>query len=265
MTEFTALILGAVQGLTEFLPVSSSGHLVLFQQAFGIREPALLFNVSVHVGTLAAVAVVFHRDIRDTAAAFLREFPHIVAGGAVSRPADLARAIVIGSIPTAVVGLLLKTVADRLFASVLLVGCMLVGTGVVLWRTRRLSDSGRLSVGRREALIVGFVQGLAVIPGISRAGVTIAAGLGLGLSRETATRFSFLLSIPAILGAELIGLLNFSSTVGAVPIFIGSAAAFAVGFAALRLLLLLVRGGRLHLFAPYCWIVGAAVIGLGSI
>jgi len=180
----------------------------------------------------------------------------------------MALLIAIGSIPTAFLGLLFHSLAERLFSSVFLVGCMLLITGTFLWGTRRLSrqssvDTGHLSPAK--SVLIGFVQGLAVMPGISRSGSTIVAGLFLGVHRETAARYSFLLSIPAIIGAE--GLALKSGLESGVhidlPIMLGTLSAFVVGYLALIWLLKIVRQGQLHLFAPYCWIlgIGAMIVG----
>jgi len=267
MSVFQAIVLGVVQGLTEFLPVSSSGHLVLFQHLFGLTEPNLFFDVSVHVGTLTAVVLFFRREI----AAIL-----VALGRVPTRPRHetaedpdvwFALLIIIGSVPTAILGLGFHNVADRLFGSLIVVGCALIVTGTILYLTRRVAspEADRAGLTVRDALVVGTVQGLAIIPGISRSGSTIAVGLFLGKSRETAARYSFLLSIPAILGAEILavrdvigGDVQFDGSVLA-----GTLAAFITGYGALVLLLYVIRQGRLYRFAPYCWLLGAAVLIMG--
>lgn len=281
MEPFQAVILGTVQGLTEFLPVSSSGHLVIFQKMFGLQEPELLFDVSVHLGTLAAVSVFFRKEILEIKNSLKR-----AAGVLADKEAHLSEMyadpgfklivfIAAGSVPTAVLGLLFNTVAGRIFSSVAIVGSMLVVTGVVLfltgcmlWSTCVLKESGKdLSLfSIKGALIVGLVQGLAIIPGISRSGSTIAAGLFLGLNRESAARYSFLLSIPAIIGAAGLILTDApsASSLPVGPLAIGLLTSCAVGYASLRFLMHIVNRGNLHLFAPYCWAAGilAFIFGL---
>ncbi|MCF8094702.1 MAG: undecaprenyl-diphosphate phosphatase, partial [Desulfobacteraceae bacterium] len=240
MTFFQAVALGVIQGLTEFLPVSSSGHLVLFQNLFGMNRPELMFDVAVHAGTLAAVCVYFYRDI----AAMISE---VAAWGycrlrrAEPEPlvpeVRLAAMIAAGSVPTAIIGLAFHGIADILFSSVLLVGFALAATGFWMWFTRGRDTAGRgvLRLGTARALLIGIAQGIAVIPGISRSGATIAASLYLGLNRETAARYSFLLSIPAIAGAVLLNLMDAptSGSADLPAILAGGAAAAGVGYAAL--------------------------------
>lgn len=267
-----ALVLGIIQGLTEFLPVSSSGHLVLFQHLFGLEEPELLFDICLHVGTLSAVIVVFYRDILEILAAMLQipsrmrssgGFMTLLKADAAMRMALL---IVVGSIPTAVIGLLFKAIADRLFGSLFIVGGMLWITGALLWLTRNIRSQGRpvTQTTLKDALIIGIVQGLAILPGISRSGSTIATALFLGVDRKVAGRFSFLLSIPAIVGALVLGLdtPELHTAIPVATIVAGSILSAVVGGLALVLLLRVVDRGQLHRFAPYCWLVGTVTLGL---
>lgn len=272
MTALEAITLGIVQGLTEFLPVSSSGHLVLFQQLFGLKEAELFFDVCVHLGTLLAVVAIFRRELKNIIWALRRLFystgqPKTILRRIEADPdLKMALLIVIGSIPTAVLGILFHRIADRLFASAFIAGSMLLVTGLLLWLTRRSTPAAmQLKPDRltpRNAFIIGIAQGLAIIPGISRSGSTISIGLLLGVSREMAARYSFLLSIPAIIGAGLLSLNDgLSQTNFAVRMaLLGAVAAALVGYAALKCLLHVVKKGRLHWFAPYCWLVGILAI-----
>lgn len=275
MTTIEAIILGIIQGLTEFLPISSSGHLVLLQQLLGLKEAEILFNVCVHLGTLAAVIIVFHREIKNIVVALLRLF---VAAGKKDRTLSaiesnpelkMAMLIIIGFIPTALLGLAFSRIADRLFSSVLIVGFMLVVTGMLLWLTRRTIKAARLPAIERlnlkNAFLIGIVQGMAIIPGISRSGSTISIGLLLGIERETAARYSFLLSIPAIVGAALLSLKSslYETDLSINATVVGAFTAAIVGYAALKTLLRVVKKGGLHLFAPYCWLVGVLAIIYG--
>ncbi len=267
-------MLGIIQGLTEFLPISSSGHLVLSQRLFGMTEPALFFNISVHVGTLLAVILFFRKEIQNIIGALIGAAGRVVrkeAGlGEVMAEDDVRMGvlIVVGSVPTAVLGLLFNEAADLLFSSVAIVGWMLIVTGTFLWITRWVSKEGEGMEGlaTRNAFIIGTVQGLAILPGISRSGATISAGLFLGLNRETAARYSFLLSIPAILGAEMLALKDVTSETAGVTLttLAGAVAAAITGYCALVFLLFVIRKGRLHMFAPYCWLVGAGALILGT-
>jgi undecaprenyl-diphosphatase len=272
LSRIEAVILGIVQGLTEFLPVSSSGHLVLLQHLFGIHEPELLFDICVHVGTLMAVLAVFRMEITALAGALIR-LPVILrqAGGPVlllteDRESRMMAMIVAGSIPTALMGMLFARMTVELFGTIWLVGVALLITGTFLWFTRRMNVKGRSIDQMRlaDALVIGVIQGLAIIPGISRSGATISAALFLGLDRQLAGRFSFLLAIPAILGALILGLDSdaFRTTLPLGTILLGSAAAGGVGYIALVILLKMVKKGQLYRFSPYCWIVGVGALVL---
>lgn len=266
MNTIEAIVLGTVQGLTEFLPVSSSGHLVLFQNLFGLKEPELLFDICLHVGTLSAVLIVFYREILEILKALIQIPARMKTAGSFTRLCQtdpsirMALLIVVGSIPTAIIGLLFKEITDQLFGSITVVGCMLLVTGTVLWLTRHISGDGRPveDTTLKNALLIGIVQGLAILPGISRSGSTISAALFLGLDRRLAGRYSFLLSIPAIAGALVLGLdaPELQTTIPLGTIIIGSVVSAMVGWLALVILLRVVDRGQLHRFAPYCWIVG---------
>jgi undecaprenyl-diphosphatase len=275
MTTLEAIILGILQGLTEFLPVSSSGHLVLLQQLLGLKEAELFFDVCVHLGTLAAVIAVFHREIKNIVLALLRL---LTTAGKKDRALSeiesdpelkMALLIVIGSIPTALLGLVFSGIADRLFSSVLIVGLMLILTGLLLWLTRwPIKGSRPPGIDRlnpKNAFLIGIVQGLAIIPGISRSGSTISIGLLLGIEREMAARYSFLLSIPAIVGAGLLSLKDsfYEIDVSIKIPLVGAVTAAIVGYASLRALLQVVKKGGLHMFAPYCWLVGLLALIFG--
>jgi undecaprenyl-diphosphatase len=261
MNAIETLFLGIVQGLTEFLPVSSSGHLVVFQNLLGFREPELLLDCTLHMGTLLAVCIYLRKDIIRICAGIMR-------GEFRSPDAFLGWMVAAGSIPTALIGFTFKDQFERMFGSVAVVGVMLAVTGLILVsslsapKAARLAPEtlgGRIGAGLLAALIVGTAQGLAIIPGISRSGTTIVAGLLCGMEKGLAGRFSFLLSIPAIVGALALQLKDGALTrVGPWPLVVGFAVSALVGFAALSLLMRTVRNGHLHYFAPYCWAVGLA-------
>lgn len=272
MDATQAVALGALQGLTEFLPVSSSGHLVLLQNLFGFQEPELLFDICLHIGTLAAVCVIFARDIGQLLLTFFR-LPSLsrIHGGvrhliAEDPNARMIVLIVVGNVPTVILGLLFHQVVDTIFGSVMIVGGMLLVTGTVLWMTRRATGDGRSVIlfTLKDAFIIGLVQGLAILPGISRSGITISTALFLGINREVSGRYSFLLSIPAIFGALV---LELKSGIGnSMPIgitILGTLTAAVIGSIALMILLSMVKRGHLHRFSPYCWIVGAIAVAWG--
>ena len=273
MGLFHAVILGIVQGLAEFLPVSSSGHLVIIQHLFGLDAPELVFDIAVHVGTLIAVVIYFKKDLVAIVAAVISMTGRIFRGQA--NPADawsdpdvkMGLLIVLGSIPTALIGLGFHQVAEQLFSSVRMVGGMLLVTGFVVWSTRYMTktDRGIRRFSITIAVMVGIIQGVAIIPGISRSGSTIAMGMLLGLKRDLAARYAFLLSLPAIGGAALLAVKDvaqgsaFSGTV----ILAGMVSAAVVGYLALKLLVFIVNKGQLHIFAPYCWIAGGVALLFG--
>lgn len=264
-----ALILGLVQGLTEFLPVSSSGHLVIGQNLFGLPGPSLLFDVVLHVATLLVVVWYYRGDL----ATILRQSG--TALGALSRGDGwsavqqalpqfrFACLIAAGTIPTAAIGLVFEGAFERLFASPRAAALMLMLTGLWLSGLALLPHRADFGEGRREAqmryldaLLVGLAQGLALVPGISRSGLTIGAALLVGVERETAARFSFLLSIPSILGALVLRLGEATGGVGWLATTLGFLAALVSGYVALALLVRVVKRGRLFWFAPYCFAVG---------
>lgn len=244
MSPLEAAVLGLVQGLTEFLPISSSGHLVLAQHLLGLKEPQLFFDVMVHLGTLIAVLAAFRQDIAD----LLR-----------GRDPGTLLAIAIGSVPTAIIGLALKRAVEMAMTSVYLVAGMLAVTGLVLIASSRLSRGSEGRVDPLKALGIGVAQGLAVMPGISRSGLTISAGMLIGIRPDEAARFSFLLAIPAILGASALEAKD--ATASGLPLsslLVGTSAALASGYAAIKLLISSLRRGRFQLFGYYCLLIASA-------
>lgn len=277
MEIYQGIILGILQGLTEFLPVSSSGHLVLGQNFFGIKEPAFAFDISVHMGTFAATVVVFRKEILSilknlwglaSKLLYLKASPGIGTGNRTGKNDPhirLSLLIITGSIPTACIGFFLKQYEHVIFSSVPLVGTMLLVTGTFLWLTRNIDHSGAEVEGFRHktAFLVGICQGLAVIPGISRSGATISAAVFAGIERKTAARFSFLLSLPAIFGAQLLSFKDSmdgsNAALGDVTIY-GTVVSFITGYFALVLLLKIVNQGKFYMFAPYCWVLGVLAL-----
>jgi len=270
MTVFEALILGIVQGLTEFLPVSSSAHLV-FVPALMKVPSNVAFDVLLHAATLLAVVGYFWKDILALIKAFFASLAHVFDGNFFSRlrqdPSKrLAWFIIIGSIPAALIGYLFKRFIESLFSSVPAVALLLVGTGILLWfsdkagrRTKTLN-----SISFSDSLAIGLAQAAAVAPGISRSGATIAAGLFRGLEREAAARFSFLLSIPAILGATILHIKDISAGfhMSAGVFIAGAVAAALCGGLAIHFFLRYIRARSLRPFAVYCGLAGAAVLTL---
>ena len=256
------LVLGAVQGLCEFLPVSSSGHLALFQILFGYSDNLVAFDILLHFATLIAVVLFFWRDIWE----ILRDW----FGGWFTKNRrsgwSYGWAIIIASFVTAVLGLSLKGTVEKASESMLFVGLGELFTAVVLLMipvfSRRPSNSSLLAI----ALAVGFAQGVAVLPGVSRSGMSIAMGLFMGLTISEAFRFSFLISIPAVLGATLLEVLKYVK--GGEAVFLpegwlwGALAAFLLGIASLKFMKGLVDAGKWVYFGLYCLVIGLLAVGL---
>ncbi len=268
LSLFWAIALGLLQGLTEFLPISSSGHLAIAQHFVpGFRQPGLLFDVILHLGTLAAVCVYFWRDLAALLAGRPGN-PHILSR------AERLRLIVfmaVATLVTGALGIMLRRRVEAAFASLSAVGAMLLVTGVLLLTGSALA--ARVGRGRAErqtsladALFVGLAQGLAVMPGISRSGSTIATSLARGLEPAWAARFSFLLSIPAVAGAALVecGECGGAAAGQWLVYGAGAGAAFAAGLAAIRLVMGAVKRGRFGLFAYYCLGLGGLVLAASA-
>jgi undecaprenyl-diphosphatase len=269
MNILQALCLGVLQGITEFLPVSSSGHLVLAQHLFGLRESQLFFDVTVHVGTLMAVLLVFRtellRMLKDCFTFVSSPRPSTALSDSIELGDSVKMVLIIlaGSVPTAIIGLLLRDAADRLFTSPAIVGFGLWTTGLFLiWSLWSRQQRNHLETPKvLDALVVGLAQGAAISPGLSRSGITITAGLLLGLRPELAFRFSFLLSIPAILGALVLEVYQgVGNHPGWLVLATGFLSAFLVGWAALRILKSIVERGKIFYFAPYCFAVGTIAL-----
>ena len=255
-----AMLLGLIQGLTEFLPVSSSGHLAIAQHFLpDFKQPGLLFDVLLHFATTMAVVIYFRSDIWKLLSCFFRNDPYAVDDR------HTFWMVFVGSIPTAVIGLSGKDFFEGLFENLLIIGCMLLVTALLLIVAEKARKDGRnlVKLTYNDALLVGVVQGLAIIPGISRSGSTIATLLLRGIDGESAARFSFLLALPAICGAMLLSAKDLQQVSGSeLPAYLlGALIAFGSGLFAIRWLMNVVRRKRLAGFAVYCLLVGSGIIG----
>jgi undecaprenyl-diphosphatase len=246
------LILAIVQGITEWLPISSSGHLVIIQKWMGTEKLPLLFPVTLHVGTLCVVLLTFWKDIAEIFKALVRlDFK--------SEEGKLALYITVGSVPTAIIGFFFRDIFESFFYSLLAVGIALLITGSFLYISERRKNGREL--GCLDSLLIGIAQGVAIIPGISRSGATITTGLLRRVEKEKAFRYSFLLSIPATIGAAITESMNLNVTnVDAATLLLGAVTSMIVGYASLKLLLKIILRKKLHLFAYYCWIVGMMLV-----
>ena len=262
MTNVQAIILGVLQGVTEFFPISSSGHLVLMQKLFGINDNVLLIDISVHFGTLLAVITVFRKSIIELIRSCLAGIRSIINGGISipeaynsSNEIRTVTGIIIGTIPAVLVGFTMKEYIEKIFHSAISVFAALFFTGCVLFVTFFIKTKDR-RIGVANGFIIGLSQALAIMPGISRSGMTISTALFLGIKREEAGEFSFLLSIPAVLGATVLGV-NDLLTAGNIDFFweaalIGIACAFFSGWISLVLLMKVVKRGKIGYFGYYC-------------
>jgi undecaprenyl-diphosphatase len=267
-----AVVLGLVQGATEYLPVSSSGHLVIFQHLFGLTEPALLFDIVLHVATLIVVLWYYRRDIVEILGDTTGALRSLTSGSAWTEVQQrypgfrMAWLIVVGTVPTALLGITLEETFESFFGSLKIVGVMLWVTGLILVATRWAAggERGVGQLGLRDALLIGLVQGLAITPGISRSGSTIGVALLLGIQRETAARYSFLLSVPSIVGALVLKIGDAGDGVGLPAMALGFLAALVAGYFCLMFLVRIVKRGRLAWFAPYCFAVGLLALLLAA-
>ncbi len=267
MDIIQAIILGTIQGLTEFLPVSSSAHLVFMTDVLGLPQN-VAFDTLLHLGTLVAVVAFFIRDLIDIISSFISSITDIFKGrfkeGLKEEPyKKLSWLLIIGTIPAGLVGILLQKQFEALFNSIFYVGIFLIITGLLLWGAERVKpgEKGVKDITLKNAIVIGIAQAIAIAPGISRSGATISAGLFSGLNRELAARFSFLLSIPAILGAALVQAKDITSfDTGATVLIAGFLSAVIFGYLAIKLLLKIIKERSLMIFAYYCWIVGIAAI-----
>ena len=271
MDVWEGILLGIVQGLTEFLPVSSSGHLVIIQSAIpGFRQPGVLFDAALHFGTLLAVTFFLRREILEILRTLLpadrTPQKHNHTRNKYGR--TMALYILIATVCTGIIGLLFEERIHALFTSPRTTAVMLLITGILLF------FSDRFPGGRKEqdmnvtdSIVIGIVQGMALIPGISRSGSTIAFGIFRGLDGAAAARFSFLLSIPAVLGALILESRYIEGVPPAeVPTYLaGMVAAAVTGFLTLGLLLFIIRKRRLRIFAYYCWILGISTLIIRTI
>ena len=254
MSIIKAIILGIVQGFTEFLPVSSSGHLVLLQKIFNIEEGALTFDIALHLATLIAVLVVYRKKIFEM----------------IKNPfSKLPVYIVIGTVPIAIFGLLLNDLIESFFETGATLGAGFIFTGLVLMYADSTGEKKRKleQMNIKDPLLIGTSQAVAMIPAVSRSGMTISTALALGIERKTAADYSFLLSIPAILGAVVVDIykmlktgVNEISAIGPSPFVFGMLFAAISGFIAVRFMINLIQKQRLKYFSYYLWIIGAFVL-----
>ncbi len=255
MNVWEAAFLGLIQGLTEFLPVSSSGHLVIFQDILGLDEPGLTLEVLLHFGTLFSVLFVFGKD-----------FLALLNFREDRKQRYLIYMLLAGLVATGMIGILLYNFAGILFGSTLLVGFMLLVTGGILFLLTIIPEGKKqvTDMKVKDAIWIGLLQGFAVIPGISRSGSTIMAALWRGLDRETAVKYSFMLSAPVIFGATLLEIREMIvvgiEQVMVLNYLVGGLVAFLAGILAIKVFIRALASQKFHYFAYYCWAAGSLVI-----
>ena len=271
MTYIQAAILGIVQGLAEFLPISSSGHLALLQYFFGVEaDSVLLFTVMMHVGTLVSVFIIYRKDIWALLKELCYTIKDLCTGKGPRINANPMRRmgfmIIVATIPTAFIGLLFEDFFESLYASIVAIAMGLIFTGIILLVAERMgrSDKGPMEMKWRHAIFIGIMQGIAICPGVSRSGSTLFGGLIAGLKREFAVEFAFLISIPSILGSVILEMPKAiaggadASMIG--PIILGVILAMISGIVAIKAMIKVVTGKRLFGFSIYVWLVAAAVL-----
>lgn len=271
MTYLQAAILGIVQGLAEFLPISSSGHLALLQYFFGVEsDSVLLFTVMMHVGTLVSVFIIYRKDIWALLKELCYTIKDLCTGKGPRINANPMRRmgfmIIVATIPTAFIGLLFEDFFESLYASIVAIAMGLIFTGIILLVAERMgrSDKGPMEMKWRHAIFIGIMQGIAICPGVSRSGSTLFGGLIAGLKREFAVEFAFLISIPSILGSVILEMPKAiaggadASMIG--PIILGVILAMISGIVAIKAMIKVVTGKRLFGFSIYVWLVAAAVL-----
>lgn len=267
MTTLQSIAFGLVQGLGEFLPISSSAHLVLLPWVAGWEDPGLAVDVALHIGTLVALVIFFRADLLRLGLALLASLRERRIGDDVDR--RVAWLVVLGSVPGAIVGAALEHKAEEAFRSPPLIACTLIVLGLVLYLADHLAARARgvASIGTRDALIIGCAQACAIVPGISRSGSTITAGRLLGLDREAAARFSFLLALPITFAAAFLKVVvkhqQFEAAGGfSGPVLLAVVVAGVSGYLSIAVLLRFVRTNSYLPFAVYRFVVGAGVLAL---
>ncbi|MFC1613017.1 undecaprenyl-diphosphate phosphatase [Patescibacteria group bacterium] len=255
MSILQSIILGAIQGVTEWLPISSSGHLVIAQEFFGLQN-YLFFDILLHTTTLFVVFIVFWKDIIEILKSIIKlDFK--------SEYGELAVFIITGSIPTAIIGFLFQNIFEKLFTNLFAVAISLMVTGILLLSTKIKKHQKSANLNKKKATLIGIAQGVAIIPGISRSGATISAGILSGIDRMKVARFSFLLSIPAILGALLFKInKNIIAYTKWQPIIFGMITALIVGYIFLKLLLSIIKSDKFHIFGYYCITLSIILINI---
>ena len=251
MTLLEAIILGVIQGLTEFLPISSSGHLVLSQYVLDLKLKGNSFEIVTHLGTLVSVLCIFWKEILS-----------LTLDITDKNNRKYIFYLILGTIPAVIIGFGAKSYISELFESVQLVSIALMVTGLILFFSKKVKNNS-LQIDAKKAFLIGITQAIAIVPGISRSGITICTALALGMSGKNAAKFSFLLAIPAISGAGLLLALDPQSDITFIPLtslIMAFMSSFIVGYICLKWLLNLLESGKFYFFGYYCFMIGLIVL-----
>lgn len=249
MNIFKAIILGLVQGITEWLPISSSGHLALVQYFFNI-ESSVAFDAFLHLASLIVIFIVFWKDIKEIIIGLIHKDKKYI---------NLFLYLVIASIPAGIIGFLLKDSIDNIFSNILFIGIFLIITSIILFLTKFTKNKNK-DLNIKNSLFIGLFQAVAVLPGISRSGSTISAGLFSGLDPKKASKFSFLLSIPVILGSTILETKNIVEINNIWYLIISCLVTIIIGIFSLRYFLQIVDKNKFKYFSIYCFVLGALVV-----
>jgi undecaprenyl-diphosphatase len=247
---YEAVFLGFLQGIAEWLPISSSGHLVLFQHFFDLNTP-LFFDASLHLGTILVIILIYHKDVVAIMKSLLR-------GDIESPEGREGLLLIIGTIPAVLTGLIFQSTIEALFYNIEAVAFAFIITGFLLYATKRFKDGKNLTSS--NAFLIGVAQAVAIIPGISRSGATVSVGIIKGVEGEKAVKFSFLLAIPAIIGAAIIEAGSMMHLNYLMPVLVGTVISMIAGYASYRILVRFVRRKGLHYFSYYCWVIGVITL-----
>ncbi|MCW4014913.1 MAG: undecaprenyl-diphosphate phosphatase [Candidatus Bathyarchaeota archaeon] len=251
MTITQAILLAIIQGLTEWLPISSSGHLAIAQQLLGLNPP-LIFDVTLHLGTLTVVLIAFRKDITNILKALTKRDFQTPQG-------KTAIYIATGSIPIAVIALTFYDTIKSLFSNLTAIAIALIITGCILFVSEKRVGTKKMNT--TDSILIGLAQAIAIIPGISRSGTTVSTALLRKIDKTTAFKYSFLLSIPAVIGATILEAKDLvTGNIDLAPLLVGAIVSMLVGYASLKLLQKIVINQKLHLFAYYCWTAGTAIL-----
>lgn len=275
MTYIQAAILGLVQGLAEFLPISSSGHLALLQNIFGIEEGVLFFTVMLHLGTLISLFIIYWKDIWALILEFFATIKDLFTRKGLNYEDNPTRRlmimIIVTTIITGVIGIFFEDFFESLYSSCIAIGIGLIFTGIIMLLSEKLGQGTRTvkNLNFRNAIFIGLMQGIAICPGVSRSGSTLVGGLSCNFKRQFAVKYAFLISIPTILGSfllELKGALESgidTSIIG--PTALGVIIACISGLFAIKAMIKLVVNRKLKYFSYYVWVVGILAIGYGVV